>query len=345
MTFASIGVLSIEDRRCGSARSSCFCSNRTIGRTMNAADQGQSGSAPLRIGGGAGGFNWLPVIAADRQGMFARRNLAIEVKRLGAVNKATAAVKSGDVDIAITPPEGAIRDCVGGGNLRIIAGNVNRLPLSLIANPRIRRFEDLRGARLGTSSMTEGTALYTMEVLRQHGLRYPGDYEFSVVGVHPARWKALQEGSIDAAVQLIPLNFVAEDAGYVNLGEVSDHIPEIVFTAFIVDQAAAQRRRAEIVEFLRGVIEGTRWVYDPANDESLLALTKELTQAEGKYGRQALDYMRAKKVFSPDLSIPDAAFAKSIELMHKAGLSDDRLVANARNVLEDSYRLAALKAA
>jgi ABC-type nitrate/sulfonate/bicarbonate transport system substrate-binding protein len=312
---------------------------------MSAADQASSCGAPLRIGGGAGGFNWLPLIAADRQGMFARRGLAIEVHRLGAVDKATAAVKSGDLDVAITPPEGAIRDCVAGGNLRIIAGNVNRLPLSLIANPRIRRFEDLRGAKLGTSSMTEGTALYTMEMLRQHGLHYPGDYEFSVVGVHPARWKALQEGSIDAAVQLIPLNFVAEDAGYINLGEVSDHIPEIVFTAFIVDQAATQKRRAEIITFLRGVIEATRWVYDPANDEALLALTKELTQAEGKYGRQALDYMRAKKVFSPDLSIPDAAFAKSIELMERAGLADERLAANARKVLDDSYRLAALTAA
>ena len=312
---------------------------------MSAADQDQLGGAPLRIGGGAVGFNWLPVIAAERQGMFARRKLAIEVKRLGAVDKATAAVKSGEVDIAITPPEGAIRDYVGGGNLRIIAGNVNRLPLSLIANPRIRGFEALRGARLGTSSMTEGTALYTMEVMRQHGLHYPGDYQFSVVGVHPARWKALQDGSIDAAVQLIPLNFVAEDAGYVNLGEVSDHIREIVFTAFIADRATAQRRRAEVVAFLGGVIEGTRWVLDPANDDTLVALTKELTQAEGKYGRQALDYMRAKKVFSPDLSIPDAAFATSITLMQRAGLADDRLTANARDVLDDSYWLAALDAA
>src|SRR6202043_838061 len=129
----------------------------------------------------------------------------------------------------LRPPGGAIRDCVNGGNLRIIAGNVNRLPLSLIANRRIRRIEDLRGARLGTSSLTEGTALYTMEVLRQHGLQYPSDYEFAVVGVHPARWKALQEGTIDAAVQLIPLNFVAEDAGYANLGEGTEYIPEIVF--------------------------------------------------------------------------------------------------------------------
>src|ERR1700691_459886 len=299
--------------------------------------------ATLRVGGGAVGFNWLPVIVAERQGMFARRNLAVDIKRLGAVDKVTAAVKAGELDLAITPPEGAIRDCAGGGNLRIIAGNVNRLPLSLIANPRIRRIEELRGARLGTSSLTEGTALYTMEVLRQHGLNYPGDYEFAVVGVHPARWKALQEGTIDAAVQLIPLNFVAEDAGYNNLGEGADYIAEIVLTRLIVDRAAAEKRRDQIVAFLGGVMEGTRWVYDPANDETLLALTKELTQAEGKYGRQALDYMRAMGVFSPELSIPDVPFAKSIELMQKAGLADAQLVASAKPVLDDSFRAAALK--
>lgn len=315
-----------------------------VSRSADGKAKDQSTQPALRVGGGAVGFNWLPVIAAERQGFFARHGLTIEVKRLGAVDKVTAAVKSGELDIAITPPEGAIRDCASGGNLRIIAGNVNRLPLSLIANPRIRRIEDLRGARLGTSSLTEGTALYTMEVLRQHGLRYPGDYEFAVVGVHPARWKALQEGTIDAAVQLIPLNFVAEDAGYANLGEVTDYIPEIVFTAFIVDRVAAERQRSRIVAFLRAVIAGTRWVDDPAHDNALLALTKELTQAEGKYGRQALDYMRAKQVFSADLSIPEAAFAKSIELMHKAGLADDQLVANARAVRDDSYRLAALGA-
>lgn len=312
---------------------------------MSAGREDTPSYVTLRIGGGAVGFNWLPVVAADRQGMFARRGLAIDIKRLGAVDKATAAVKNGEVDLAITPPEGAIRDCVNGGNLRIIAGNVNRLPLSLIANRRIRRIEDLRGARLGTSSLTEGTALYTMEVLRQHGLRYPGDYEFAVVGVHPARWKALQEGTIDAAVQLIPLNFVAEDAGFSNLGEVTDYIPEIVFTALIVDRVAAESRRNHIVAFIQAVAEATQWVYAPGNDEALLALTKELTQAEGKYGRQALDYMREKRVFSPDLSIPDAAFAKSIELMQKAGLADDRLVASAGTVLDDSFRVAALQGA
>lgn len=300
-----------------------------------------SGLKRLVIGGGAVGFNWLPVVVADRHGFFARRGLAVEIRRLGTVDKATAAVKSGELNITITPPEGAIRDAVAGGNLRIIAGNVNRLPLSLIANPRFSKIEQLKGGKLGTSSLTEGTALYTMEVLRQHGLNYPGDYEFAVVGVHPARWKALQEGTIDAAVQLIPLNFVAVDAGYPNLGEVTDYIPEIVFTAIIVDKAWAQSHREEVVAFLAAVMDATRWLSDPANDDALVALTTEITQAEGQYGRQALDYMREKMVFSRDLAIPKVAFAKSLELMQKAGLADAATVSGAPAVLDDSYRAAA----
>jgi NitT/TauT family transport system substrate-binding protein len=293
------------------------------------------------IGGGAVGFNWLPVLVAQRCGLFAKRALEVEVQRLGTVDKATAAVRDGTLNLAITPPEGAIRDCADGGNLRIIAGNVTRLPLSLIANPKFKQVEDLKGARLGTSSLTEGTALYTMEMLRQHGLHYPGDYTFAVVGVHPARWKALQEGTIDAAVQLIPLNFVAVDAGYPNLGELTDYIPEIVFTALIVDRRWAEQHRATVVAFLRCLIDATQWLYDPANDAPLLEITAQLTQAEGKYGRQALDYMREKSVFPRDLAIPPAAFAKSIELMQKAGLADASLSANGQAVLDDSFRRAA----
>lgn len=296
----------------------------------------------LRIGGGAVGFNWLPVVAAQRTGIFERNGLDVTITKLGTVDKATAAVKSGEMDLVITPPEGAIRDCAAGGNLRVIAGNVNRLPLTLIANPRFKRVEDLKGARLGTSSMTEGTALYTMEMLRQHGLNYPGDYEFAVVGVHPARWKAMQEGTIDAAVQLIPLNFVGKDAGYSDLGEVTDYIPEIVFTALIADVGWANANRPAVVQFIRSVIEGTRWVYDPANDAALTEITREIAQAENHYAKQALDYMREKNVFSRDCSIPKAALDKSIELMRKAGLADDAVVAGGHKVLDDSFRAAAL---
>jgi NitT/TauT family transport system substrate-binding protein len=228
--------------------------------------------------------------------------------------------------------------------LRVVAANVNRLPLSMIAQPRFQRMEDLKGAVLGTSSLTEGTALYTMEVLRRHGLNYPGDYTFNVVGLHPARWKALQEGTIDAAVQLIPLNFIAEDAGFRNLGEVTDYIPEIAFTAVIVDSSWARANRASVVALLRSLIQATAWMDDAANDAPLLALMAEVIQAEGKYGRLSLDYMRRMQVFPPDLSIPPAAFAKTVELMQKAGFAAAD-AERASAVLDDSYRRQAAESA
>jgi NitT/TauT family transport system substrate-binding protein len=291
----------------------------------------------IRIAAGGTGFNFLPIYVAERQGLFAKNGIEVQTTLLPSVDKATTAVKEGERDIAITPPEGAIRNAVAGGNLRVIAANVNRLPLSLISHPRFKRIEDLKGAVLGTSSLSEGTALYTMEVLRRHGLNYPEDYTFNVVGLHPARWKALQEGTIDAAVQLVPFNFIAEDAGFRNLGEVTDFIPEIAFTALIVDKDWAGKNRAAVVAFLRALIRAIAWTDDQANDAALLALMAELIQADGKYGRLSLDYMRGKRVFPSDLFIPGAAFAKTVELMEKAGFSAAD-AARARVVLDDSYR-------
>ena len=292
-----------------------------------------SDATRLVLAGGSIGFNWLPVFVAERQGFFTREGLEVEKRRTGAVDKATAAVKSGEAHLAITPPEGAIADRLRDGDLRLVAGNVNRLPLTLIAQPRFTRIEELRGQRLGTSSLTEGTALYTMEVLSQHGLQYPDDYSFSVVGVHPARWKALQEGTIEAAVQLIPLNFVALDAGYANLGEVSDYIPEIVFTALIGRQEWLTQNTDLVRALLRCLVEATEWLYDPAHDEQLVPLVMEITQADEKYARRSLDYMREKAVFARALEIPQAAFDKTLQLMLKAKLLDPGMLTKARTVI------------
>ena len=296
----------------------------------------------ITMGAGAGGFNWLPVLVAERRGIFERRGVNVSRRRMGTVDKATAAVKTGELELAITPPEGAIKDCAGGGVLRIIAGNLNGLPLSLVANRRFRRIEDLKGAKLGTSSLTEGTAIYTMEMLAKHGLKYPGDYELVLAGVHPARWKALQDGTIDAALQPIPFNFMAFDAGYSNLGEVSDYIPEIVFTAMLVDRRWADENRAAVVSLLAALIEATDMVYDSKNDAMLLELATELTESSAGHAARALAYARETSLFPRDLSIPDAAFAKSLELMRKAKLADDIVVKKGRAVLDDSFRAAAV---
>ena len=296
------------------------------------------------LAGGAMGFNWLPVYAALRKDMFEARGLEVELLRTGSVQKATEAVIAGEAQLAIPPPEGAIANHMSGGDLRIIAGNVNRLPLSLVANPRFTRIEDLKGAVLGTSSMTEGTAIYTQAMLAEHGLHYPADYSFDVVGVHPARWQALKDGRIDAAVQLIPLNFVAFDEGWSNLGEVSDYIPEILFTGLICDQRWAEANAEAVAGFLAALSEGTRFVLDPSHDDFTIPVLMEVAQADEAYARRSLDYMREKATFREDLAVLPSAYAKTIELMVAAGLLPPDQADKAQDTFNPAY-LGAMEAA
>jgi ABC-type nitrate/sulfonate/bicarbonate transport system substrate-binding protein len=298
---------------------------------------GDGSTSSITLAGGALGFNWLPVFVAQRQNIFLRRGLDVTLQRLGSVEKATAAVRAGQAHLAITPPEGAIADNIAGGGLRIIAGNANRLPMSLVANSRFKKIEDLKGRVLGTSSMTEGTAIYTREILAQRGLNYPGDYEFALVGVHPERWQALQEGKIDAAVQPVPLNFAAIDAGYSNLCEVSDVIPEIVFTAIIGDAAWLAQYRTQVKAILESLIEATDIVYDSSKDADLVPILMDITRSNESYSRRTLQYMREKRLFPRNLEIPDAAMAKTLELMVKANLLDPGDKGRARSVIDPSY--------
>lgn len=296
---------------------------------------------PLKLAGGALGFNWLPVFVARECGIFERHGLAVELCRLGSVDKATAAVRAGEADLAISPPEGVLANAAAGGSLRLIAANCNCLPLTLVARAGIERIEELKGAVLGTSSLTEGTAIYTREMLAQHGLQYPQDYSFSLAGVHQARWKALQDGSIDAAVQPPPFNFLALDAGYSNLGEVSDYLTEIAFTALLGRLEWLQTHEDTVLALLRALAEATARVYDESNDAVLVPIMMEVTQADATYAKRALDYMRDKSAFARSLEIPSAALDKSLELMVKAGLLDAAAQNSARRGWDGRWAQAA----
>ena len=297
----------------------------------------------VSIGAGAAMFNFLPVFLAQKLGFFERRGLEVTVKRTGSTDKATAALATGELDIAMTPPEGAIASYATGGPLRIVGGNLSTVPLNLIAHPRFKKIEDLRGASLGTSSMTEGTALYTMEILSRHGLNFPGDYTFSIVGVHTARWEALQKGTLDAALQLIPLNFVAIDEGYSDLCRAYEYLPDIAFISMIVDENWARDNREVLIDMLAAMREGTDYLYDRANDAVTAPLAVEVTKTEAKYVQKSLDLLRDQAMMPRDQSVSQVALATSIRMMRQAGLLGAQTARDPMGVLDDSFRLEALR--
>ncbi|WP_343221613.1 ABC transporter substrate-binding protein [Mesorhizobium silamurunense] len=292
----------------------------------------------LRLAGGAQGFNWLPVFVAEELGLFAKHGIAIEYKRFGSVDKATGAVLEGEADLAITPPEGAVADFVKGGELRIAAANAVRLPMSIVARPEIGSLADLKGKKIGTSSLTEGTAIYTQIVLASQGLRYPGDYEFVLAGIHTKRWEALQAGEIDCAPQPAPWNFLAEDQGYKLIGEVNAFIPEIVFTAIIGRSSWLQANRDVVVRFIKALIEAHAITNDPTRQDVALPIFQRITTPENQtLARRGLEYMRGMGMWPDRLAVPEKALRTTIDLMIRAKLLDEVRRGEALKVFDASY--------
>jgi len=254
----------------------------------------------------------VPLWVAQRRGFLERRGLAATERILGTTHGVTSALRDGAVDIALTAPEGSIADAVAGGPLRVVAGLIDRPPLSMIAIPRHHTFGDLRGGRIGTSSLTEGTRHVAERMLAAHGLTYPADYDFALEGSHVERWKALQAGTIDAALQMIPYDYLATDAGFTNLGPVTE---DFALNAVCIGLLAD---RAWVTPFLQGLCEAAEWLRGHIEESAAIAAAR--TSIEPRYALRACQALAAGGVVPRDLRSGKGALAAAVGALRSSGL-------------------------
>jgi len=180
----------------------------------------------------------LPLWIAQRKGFMAAEGIDAASSILDSAEKINAALRSGDMQVAMGTPEAVIIDAYRGGSLRLIAGNTGKLPHFIIARPHIKTLKDLRGANFGILSEKEGSTYVVQDIAKAIGLT-PADYTMTAVGGAPTRWKLLQAGKIDVGLQPFPLSYIAEDAGFTNLGSVIPFVPDWQFTTINADMTWA----------------------------------------------------------------------------------------------------------
>jgi ABC-type nitrate/sulfonate/bicarbonate transport system substrate-binding protein len=254
----------------------------------------------------------VPLWVAQERGFLGTRGLVATERILGTTSGTTAALRDGTVDIALSSPEGSIADAVAGGPLRVLAGLIDTPPLSMIAIPAHQTFGDLRGGRIGTSSLTEGTRHVAERMLAAHGLAYPADYDFALEGSHVERWKALQAGTIDAALQMIPYDAMAADAGFTDLGPVTE---EFALSAVC---AADPAERGVVSAFLQALAEATEWFRGHIEESAAIAAAR--TSVEPRYSLRACQALAAGGVLSRGLRSSPAALAAAVGALRSSGL-------------------------
>jgi len=247
-------------------------------------------------------------------------------------------LRSGKVQVAISTPESTIIDAYRGGTLRIIAGNAERLPHFIIAQPDIKTMRELKGARFGVLSLQEGTTYLVHRMMAANGFK-PGDYAVVAVGGAPARWKLLQEGKIDAGLQPFPLSYEAEAAGFSNFGPITDYVQDYLFTTVNADSRWAEKNGAVLASFLKGLRQGL----DHMNRNRADAITvaaRELNTTPA-LAERALNDTASLQILSQDLSVSERALKGTFDTLLGVGLLPAATPFDPKRVVDTRYLQAA----
>jgi NitT/TauT family transport system substrate-binding protein len=264
---------------------------------------------------------YAPVWVAEERGFLREEGLTVSLRSFGSTDATTAALRDGVVPVTIGSPEGSIANALQGGELRLISGFVNRPPLSMIGQPRYGSMSDLRGAKLGTTSLKEGTCHLMEKMMAAHGMHQPTDFQFVMAGAHPQRWEALKAGTLDAAIQLVPFNYIAEESGFPNLGDVDDYVPDFLFCATCTRMSWGSENVDRLIGLLRALRRGVEALYDDPNGAAAVVLNRMTIKPE--HARRACQEFVSKTVLPKDLSIDSRAFEATLQAMRRGELIKD----------------------
>ena len=201
---------------------------------------------------------WIPWIAKEAK-IFDKNGLDVEAVLLNGSGRTSQALLSGSLFAAsVALPQVMLADLTG-ADLANVAHGIGVQASRLMVRPEIRKVEDLKGKRIGISSLGSAGDLLFGYVLRKYGIDTTREIIWLAVGNTAERLQALMAGTVDAADMTYPADVEAERKGFRPL---LDARKEIVYpTASVVTRRKTIREeRDTVMRFVRSFVEGIAYL-------------------------------------------------------------------------------------
>jgi len=311
---------------------------------FSAAPAADGGLLKLRFTQSGNTSSSWPLYIAEQKKMFEKNGIQVEVIIIRGATNVTRAVLSETIPIGRINPDYVIGAIEKGAKVKIVAANMEKIPYDIYARPEIKTGVDLKGKTLAVSTLTGGTTLMVHEVLEKAYKLKENDYKLLVVGTSPERYAALKGGSVQASFMGPPFTFRAAKEGYRKLANFHEYLGPILFTTDFAHMSYIKSNRAEIVRYLKAMIEATRWLYDPKNKEEALAIHTRVLKSTRESAEE--DYKYLVQDFQPfprDGLVSKVSFDKTMELRAKEGTYQGKKIPPVSDYLDNSLIEEALK--
>ena len=230
-------------------------------------------AAPGKIilGYAAPGARALPFWMAQELGLFNKYGVDVEPVFIRGAPILVAGLASGDIHVGSTGGSATLAAVAGGQDLKIIATFGSRNTFDLVAQPNIKRPEDLRGKRIGLTSIGGTTWMALLLWLEHFGLDVQRDQmQLQVMGEQALTTQALQNGVINAAILDGIFSRRLKPKGFTIVGEYSELKYQFVSQALVVQRSLLQQRGDMLENLLKAEIDGLAFVLAPKNKPAVI---------------------------------------------------------------------------
>jgi ABC-type nitrate/sulfonate/bicarbonate transport system substrate-binding protein len=214
-------------------------------------------------------FEWTDYVAGQ-EGMYRAQGVNVEVTQLGTPATAAQALVGGSIDVASASADAYITAMEQGADIVLVGQKIGNPSFSVVAQPDIKTWDQLRGGTIAVSGATDGAANVFRLMARQHGMEAQKDYSFVPVGTTPARYAALKAKQVKGAIMTEALTIQAVGDGF-SLIERSN-LPHYTFIVDAVSRPWAQSHRDLLVRFLKAEAAAADWLYQPAHKQAAIDL-------------------------------------------------------------------------
>ncbi len=262
--------------------------------------------------------NQTTVWVAKEEGLFKKFGLDVELILIEGGTRGAQALISGDLPVVGMAGQPVISARARGSDLVLIGGLINRMNYILASAPGIRRPEDLKGKKIGTTQVGSSSYHAVMLALKHWGLDARRDrITILQLGSQPARVASLTTGGSDAIIVNPGLSSSLKEKGLNVLADFSE-LPIPYPHQVLATRERLLKSDPDLIEkILKGFTAANAFSLDARNKEkvkSVLAKYLRLGQAD-----QAEEhYQSALKVLPKKPYIERAGIVSMIEFMAEA---------------------------
>ncbi len=180
--------------------------------------QAQESKTKIRISNSALSVTSLPLLAAREWRLFQERGLDVEIILMSPALTVPAMI-SGDIDYFAGVGPGVVSASLGGLPFRAVWVSSDRVSYSLVAHPKFKTLQDLKGKKIGVTGSLGATNHVSLVIALEKLAMSPKD--FNILALPPQEMlRSLESGFLDAASLNPPTLFMAQKKGFPNILDI-----------------------------------------------------------------------------------------------------------------------------